>query len=307
MIHLHSAHFRSIKETYTSLTVRAFHLAKMTSPTSFFGILPVEIFHTILHYLPLKDIAIFDTAITDSSLRSLYLATLSSLVISRYQYQSLHSSTKNPLSWIVKRQIIVNEIYSDSFHPILLHVILNSKQKLTSLEIKSSIPLEYLELIPYCPLLTKVGFAKCSDIPLRVFARFFALHPSLTTLRISQTTNSSALLKLISIISANCPNLINLDFTSSSVDHQCIEELVKGKLDLLSLNLQETRISDRSIPIILDSFPNLQTFCIHGCQISVNQVNLCCQRFIFPSLTSDDPIRISSSIQALSSNLREVQ
>jgi hypothetical protein len=135
--------------------------------------LPRELLHLILQFVNLNDLAKFDSSITNSQLRPLYLSLVNGMTIDIYVAPSLDEMSDEvqqeygSLEWLLMRKIVPSQIHMCSFHPLMLILILNAKAHLKSLFLHVDFPDMYFREIGSCPSLLKLSIIELSSLSIQ--------------------------------------------------------------------------------------------------------------------------------------------
>lgn len=230
-------------------------------------------------------------AILNQQLRLIFLQAMRLWTLEYYEPPFWEEDYENQLLWLIRRNIEIQMIDYQNFHPLILRVISQSRRKLRSLSMRSceSITNDTLEHIGSCPKLNDLQLINCDETSHLHLHVFFSNNQQLRKLvffsRVSLSPN------YISCISNNCLNLVNLDLSHNNwFNDDCVTLLttMKGNMPLQILNISSTHVrSDLSIRMILDSFPNLCSISLYECLISADIVKVCLRRVIYPSLVNE--------------------
>lgn len=220
--------------------------------------LPSELFHLILEYLELNELFILDQAVLNVTLRSLFLTSLHKISLDQID------QTDSIIEWILSRGIVVREIYCQG-NSWETQLIQNSKSHCHTLIIDDSdIDLEFIGV---CPALKKLSMLQFDEDFLTRFQNFLSINPTIKEIEIGQRHRGFE----IDIASSLCccSNLRSLQLQDLPwVDDEFVSQLLKGSLDLYSLDLWLTGITSASIPLLLDAFPNLCFFFFCQCDVT---------------------------------------
>jgi hypothetical protein len=202
------------------------------------------------------------------------------------------------LDWLLARKVIPCEIHLGSFHPLMLVLFFNSKSHLKLLSLNAVIPDAYFREIGSCPSLIDLRLLEWSDgHSLPVMDRFFQSNPQLQKVGIQYAFDPQIITSLIK----HCPNVTHLDLFESEIGltDKLMLELSQSHMNLTYLNLDVSQLSDQSIRVILDSFPNLHYLSITDPDISPEMDALIIKRVIVPSLKNADAAIQLMGLQSL--------
>lgn len=227
-----------------------------------------------------------DIAIMNHELRSHYLQTINGMII-----PSFYGDNGDIINWIIMRNILPMEIEVSLTYPTDISVISHSKSVLTTL----TITLENAEFnffnefkaIGNIPCLTSLDYGKINNF--YQLSSFVIKNPQLQRLSLT-VDNPLGLPETLKI--QNFPSLRELDLSLNSwLKDRYVNDLVKGKLNLLSLNISYTSITRiQSIRSILEGFPNLCFLDFSGsCVQEINDVIQLLFQRVKESLAIDDP------------------
>lgn len=260
--------------------------------------LPRELLNLVYSFLDWSSYGHLDLAMTSHLLRPHYLATLNGMItplrfLYSHPYSNLHHSH---LRWIISRNVLPLHItiLRDADLYLFLALILRVRSRLIALYIygTSSFPQEYLFSIGSCPCLTKFElYLPSNSISPQQLGQFLQQNPQIQKLKFHVAAPYPP--NIVSIIRDNCPNLKYLYLPKNKVwlnDH-CISELVRGPKipNLQALSLSCCRLSEQSIQLMMDSFPNLHYFTFDRVLNSEEGMMLSClQRIVHKALIDDN-------------------
>jgi hypothetical protein len=224
------------------------------SYSSILDSLPMELFHVILCFLTNADIRNFDSSITNSHLREVYLSNLR-----RYQMPLNKVPLNERMStWIVLRGVIVKTLTFAEFGESGIQLVTKLSSHLVSLNFDScrNMTSDLLRRIGKCPNLSVVGLA-CCPLAKKPLTRFLSSNPQIKSLNISGSKSSAA---SIPIIISKCKQLENLNLSCCTwMNEEALTTLIESRLDLKSFSFGFTFIlNDQLILKLPNAFPNLQ-------------------------------------------------
>jgi hypothetical protein len=295
----------------------------MSTPSSFFSHLPVDIFRLIFEYLTLPTISRLDRALTHHQIRSIYLTALTG-----YPLPDLKKiqCTSLLMHWLHQRQIFIHTLIIGEYDSNTTRLIQQNHSTLRSIKLLnsntpptrayfnqsppppenifsppsthspasfSSPAEEFFIALSTAPLLTTLIFEDCQMI---TDAHLFTLLHGTAHFKHLNLSNCSQLTHIaLTLItqSTSCQHLEQLSLASlSSLSNHDLELLPLSCPFLTHLDLSkgDTTLSDDIIPILLTAYPNLQALILYNCtNISLRMKAKVLRTVTVPQLSSSDP------------------
>jgi hypothetical protein len=258
-----------------------------------FDSLPRELLQLILSHLEEEELKKIDMAILSHRLRPSFLAAMDGLVLMDGYVQ------KETISWFLLRKIRFTYLELVDFDQT---VVFNSRDTLECLDWEK-VTDENISVIGPCPRLTSLVIS-CSLLTKTEFlAQFFSLNPQILSVSVSNFGHLDV--NLLSVIRQYLPNLENLClWHCQEVTDNYLAHLVPGCPKLVSLTLSGTKITDTSLRLILDNFPNLRSLVFKDCNnVSYEMLKLCILRFPIAALLIDNEEVQTQALQDLTEML----
>jgi hypothetical protein len=219
---------------------------------SLLTLLPPDLLRVLLSFLTLQDIFIFDSALLNHELRSLYLSATHGHQIA---YANKYSMRRG-LHWVLNRGMLAHDLLITKEFEWFREFASKSMNTLRTLSIYSSdISDSELERM-ICPNLVSLTCSGCPEITSQGFQTFFSHCRNLRSLCLSETSSPSS--AVIAIIIAHCPNLRQIRvsddewWTDASLDL-----LARSSLRLESLDLRHSLVSLEPISLLIKKMPSL--------------------------------------------------
>lgn len=261
--------------------------------------LPYDVIRIIFQYLSLSDISRVDSAVLNHETRDTLLKILDNMIIPEYISLDTGCRKKDCLDWLLLRNIRPLEITVKLFHPLMLHLIINSRFHLKLLDLRTEILDEYLRQIRPCPNLEKVVLWSC-EITAERFSLFLKQHQHLKSLSLDVEFT----LSFASAIANNCPNLTSLDVSyCDGFNDAYVLIIAQGCRKLMDLDISGTEVTSDSVQIIFDILPNLRSISLSACDVSNDLMRRCLRQVALPSLTSADPETQVHGLCCISENI----
>jgi hypothetical protein len=220
---------------------------------SMLTLLPQDILRVLLSFLKLKEICVFDSALLNHELRSLYLSATHGhrLIIYANIYKTL-----GHLPWVLDRGILVHDMRILNGFGLFRELASRSMTVLTTLKVSSfDISDSELEQL-ICPNLLCLTCADCAAITSRGLGAFLSHCRNLDRLCLGNTLSPSP--DLIPIIIAHCPNLRHLHISNDNWWTDASLTLLTGSsLRLESLDLSHSLIGYEPIALLIQTMPSL--------------------------------------------------
>jgi hypothetical protein len=257
--------------------------------------LPREILQLVLSHLNALELVKVDMSILCHSFRPSFLAAMDGLML-------WHDICvyKKMISWFLLRNTLFSRLELSHFNEKL---VTNSRHTIKYLSCSDrDLTDDNVSTIGACPRLIEVEIF-CKNLRKSEFlAQFFSLNPQILTLTIHDFGRLDA--NILSIISRNLPNLEHINLSESKeVTDNFMTHIVPGFPNLISINLNETKITDASLRLILDNFPNLRSLLFQDCRVSHQMLELCILRFPIPAILSEDLMVQTRGLEDLTSML----
>lgn len=243
-----------------------------------------ELLQYILQYLKFHDLGRLDQAIVSHGLRPGYLHALDRMICLD-AYWSSRRRVDEKIQWIISRNVFLSELQTDSLNDkSLIKVFHHCQSHLRTLSVFENIP-DSLLTFRY-PSLTH--FDTWTHLPEPQLCQFLQLNPQLETIDLVSDGQPYTIALCHSL--AQCQHLQHLDlFQNYWFDDACVEALLSGNLDILTLNLRETTIGRNSIEKIFNSYPHLRSFSADALWSSRNLLDQCFRQVIGPALADQRP------------------
>jgi hypothetical protein len=214
------------------------------------ALLPQDLLRVILSFLKLKEICVFDSALLNHELRSLYLSATHGhrLIIDANRFDHL--------PWVLDRGMLAHDMRILNGFERFRELAFRSMTALRKLSVFSSdiSDSELEELI--CPNLLSLTCADCAVITPRGLQAFLSHCSNLQCLCLGNTSSPSS--DLIPIIITHCPNLRDLQVSNDDWWTDASLTLLTGSsLRLESLDLSHSLVGYEPIALLIQQMPSL--------------------------------------------------
>lgn len=214
--------------------------------------LPLDLFRYILQYLTCREICLFDNSLLHPGVRAHYLQATEKMTLPLPPFMDPQLRS-NMLLWLVLRRFSV-KTWSTHLQPLETTLLSNSRESLTQLAFNSVEVTDADLLSLSLPNLITIRFFHCWGTTSHGLRSFLINCPKVTSLRLSVNPLSP---DAIEVLGDCCPNLTDLDVSSTWFHNGALSLLTKSKLQLKSLNLIGSRTTDSLSPLI-EKMPSLR-------------------------------------------------
>jgi hypothetical protein len=265
-----------------------------------FTFLPLDLLRTILNYLTMKEIGIFDNAILNDQSRSIFFQALHGFAL------GLRNKLNNPseIKWLLSRRVSLTELGIQpcdqiDFQENCVALISQNRGTLRTIEFPNSyFRNDFFSVIILCPKLTSINFEGSSYLTPDAIATLVESQCQLTSLNLSRCQVTSEAINLISQRFPKLETLMlnNLRFVSETE----VASFIQGCPQLRAIGLSGTSITDQSITAILEAYPNIELLLLENCHRVSLTGQFAVMRIVIPRhLMSSDPSKQLLGTQSL--------
>jgi hypothetical protein len=230
---------------------------------------PIDVIRVILQSLTMEELGRFDSALLNRDCRSVFLQSIDGLNIVDINQRS----TKwEEILWLLSRKIALTHlkiipkqlppVYFDDHEEAFISLISQNQSSLLSIAVDHSpYTKKFYLACQECKNLNSINVEGCAvtDELILLMLEGKQIH----SLNISQCGLSSIVIKTIAMM---CPQLQYLAVKSlRSVTDEEVAVIAQACPNIQSLNLSGTTITNRSIPLLLQTYPNIEAIFVEDC------------------------------------------
>jgi hypothetical protein len=217
---------------------------------SMLALLPQDLLRVLLSFLKLKEICVFDSALLNHELRSLYLSA------THGHHLIIYANRYKTLPWVLERGMLAHDMRILNEFGRFRALAFRSMTALRKLLVFSSdISDSELEQL-ICPNLLSLTCTDCAAITSRGLGTFLSHCSNLQSLCLENTSSPSS--DLIPVIITHCPNLRDLRVSNDDWWTDASLTLLAGSsLRLESLDLSHSLVGYEPIALLIGQMPSL--------------------------------------------------
>jgi hypothetical protein len=232
---------------------------------------PIDVIRVILQSLTMEELGRFDSALLNRDCRSLFLQSIAGISVVDINQRAMK---REEIPWLLSRKIALTHlkiiprlsliIPSDfgDHEEAFLSLISQNQSSLQSIAVgHSPYSKKLFFAFQECKNLNSINVDGCSITEESILLMLEG--KQIRSLSISQCGLSSDAIKSIAMM---CPQLQHLaaKYLRALTDAE-VAVIAEACPNIQSLNLSGTEISDRSIPLLLKAYPNIEAIFVEDC------------------------------------------